>query len=129
MLVGLRLWAGYWKHRRSTLLVKGDSVTALTLVMHCRAAPGKMTIIARELALDIAECVYRPDLVVHIPGVNNISADRLSRLHDQHKPATVPAFLSSVRRAEVPIRDSTYYRALLPPAATQTGETGPAVVH
>ena len=46
MLVGLRLWASKWQNRRSTLLVKGDSVTALTMVWHCRVATGRRNIVA-----------------------------------------------------------------------------------
>ena len=96
-------------------------MTALALVMHCRSAPGKMSIIARDMALDISESIYRPDLVVHIPGVNNVSADRLSRLYDEVKPSTIPTFLSQISRAHPPVRDSSYYRALLSPAAEQFG--------
>ena len=36
-------------------------------------------VVAKELALDIAQGVYRPQLVQHVPGLANKSADALSR--------------------------------------------------
>ena len=102
MLVGLRLWSGSWKLSRSRLLVKGDSVTALTLVLHCRGTTGSMGVIAREIALDIAESVYRPDLGVHIPGVMNVLADKLSRLHSP-TPSELPACLAQIPRVSPPL--------------------------
>ena len=54
--------------------------------------------VAREIALDIAQDVYRPTLVQHIPGVSNVAADSLSRLEMPGSQYSIPAFLSEVSR-------------------------------
>jgi len=52
----------------------------LTLVMCCRAKGLTVGPLSREIALDIAESVYRPLLAVHIAGGAYITADALSKL-------------------------------------------------
>ena len=79
MLVALRLWTGEWKLARTTLAIKSDSITTLTLVMFCRARGVTVGLLSREIALDIAESAYRPLLAEHIAGGANITADALSR--------------------------------------------------
>ena len=118
MLVGLRLWSSVWLNRRCSLAVSGDSVTALTMVMHCRAASTKMNIIAREIALDVAESVYRPDVVVHLPGHCNVAADKLSRFYEPGSPALIPSWLAHVRWDTPPVRERSYDRASGLPTAT-----------
>ena len=39
-------------------------------------------VIAREMALDVAGLSYAPDIVRHIPGIANVSADALSRRYE-----------------------------------------------
>ena len=41
-----------------------------------------MGLIAREAALDVADGLYEPLVVEHIPGVANVLADVLSRRRD-----------------------------------------------
>ena len=67
-LVALRAWKGYWTKGRAKLLVRGDSVAMLTMVLRLKPShsPG-LGLLARELALDLAEGVYQPDIAsVHI---------------------------------------------------------------
>jgi len=79
MLVALRTWVDEWTLSRTTLAIKSDSITTLTLVMCCRAEGLTVGLLSREIALDIAEGVYRPSLAEHIAGGANITADALSR--------------------------------------------------
>ena len=80
-LVALRAWKSYWTKDRTKLLIRGDSVTMLTMVLCLKPSrsPG-LGLLARELALDLAEGVWKPDIAaVHIGGVRNKLADWLSR--------------------------------------------------
>ena len=83
MLVALRLWATTWLAGRVRLRVRGDSVALLTAVMHMKAAAASSTtLVAREVALDVAEAAYSPDVGSHLPGDANATADILSRRWD-----------------------------------------------
>ena len=126
MLVGLRLWCDEWKDLRTTVEVRGDSVSAPTLVMFCRTKGKSAGIIAREIALDVAESVYRPDLGAHIPGTMNVAADHLSRLFDPTRQYTVPHSLQSARRDFPRRRTLDFYRSLRAPPAPQSlnGKSG-----
>jgi len=55
-------------------------MAALTLVLELRTTGQALGMIGREIALDIAALNHAPDLVSHIPGVANVTADALSRL-------------------------------------------------
>ena len=54
MLVSSRLWKRKWQHSRTIITVKADNVAALTLVASMKARRGPMSVVAREMALDIA---------------------------------------------------------------------------
>ena len=124
MLVGLRLWSKACKDGRATIEVKGDSISALTLVLYCRTKGQATSIIAREIALDIAESIYRPDLATHIPGTMNVAADQLSRITQPGHATHVPTILQAARRDAPPLRDASYYRALGAPSAPQSQSGG-----
>ena len=79
MLVALRLWAPVWMNRRIKLGVRSDNVTALTTLLKFKASGEAPSIIARELALDVAGGVYVPSVIEHLPGVANTIIDVLSR--------------------------------------------------
>ena len=55
ILVALRMWCHKWKGTRSLLVVRSDSVTALTLLMYSRSKGPTTALVAREIALDVAE--------------------------------------------------------------------------
>jgi len=117
-LMALRAWARYWQHGRTTLMVTGDSVAMLTLVIKMKPHSGSraMGIIARELALDMADAVYEPDVVQHTPGTANVTPDLLSRRFDpRYKTWAVPYTLVDVPETIMPERNLRYYRSLAVP--------------
>jgi hypothetical protein len=114
-LVSLRVWKHKWKSGRVRLKVRGDNVTMLSLLVRLRPptdSPG-LGLIARELALDIAESVYAPDVSEHLPGIANMVADALSRKFEVG-PGNwkLPQFLLNTPEILVPSRDINYYRTL-----------------
>ena len=111
VLVALRAWAHRWQGRRVVLRVRSDSVSALTLVLAAKAKGRGPAIIAREVALDLAEMVYRPDVVSHIPGLANVAADKLSRLAQPGTSASWPTYLSLAECQAVPARGASLCRA------------------
>ena len=64
MLVALRVWAKRWKGTRPTIRVKSDSISALILILDLRTSGKANGLIAREVALDIAQGVYKPNVAV-----------------------------------------------------------------
>ena len=72
LLVALRLWAPIWKGKRVTITVRSDSVSALSAALNLTSDGVNTNLIAREMALDISQSVYRPTIVAHIPGTCNI---------------------------------------------------------
>ena len=62
-LVALRCWTKFWRNHRVRLTVRGDSVAMLTML--CKLKPSAsqpLGLIAREVALDIAEATFEPDI-------------------------------------------------------------------
>ena len=113
-LVALRLWSHHWKDSRLSIRVTGDSVAMLTLVTKMRPPTASLGlgIIAREMALDVADMVYTPDIAAHIPGIANLSADVLSRKFET-KGWRLPAMFEGVPEAIPPRRDANYFRTLI----------------
>ena len=75
-----------------------------------------MAIIARELALRLAAQSFPPD-AVHTPGVGHKIADALSRVYAPGQTGTADhtthPMLAGATRATTPVRDDTFYRAML----------------
>jgi hypothetical protein len=115
-LVALRLFKPLWLNKRIQLAVRGDSVAMLTLVLKLRppAHSASLGIIAREMALDISDSAYAPDLAEHVPGIANKVADVLSREFSPDAAGSIPPNLESAKRVSVPRRDLSYYRTLSP---------------
>ena len=119
VLVALRHWAQQWSGRRCTVAVQSDSVSALTLMVHCQARGKGPAVIARELALDLAEEVYRPHVGSHVAGVSNTIADALSRQFAPGGGPEVPEALRKARSVLVAQRDRGWWRTLsAPPRGT-----------
>ena len=116
-------WTSHWNRERIVLTVKGDNVTALTMLIKMRpktddAGASKIAIVARELALRLVDLSFPPD-AEHTPGMSHIFADMLSRVDalvtnkgmggvlalDAH-----PAMLHS-KRVTVPTRGTHWYKA------------------
>ena len=128
VLVALDLWAPLWKQKRVALQIKGDSVTALTLLLKFRRSGPEMAIIARELALRLAVLSLPPD-AIHVPGVSHIAADSLSRVFapgaSQRVDETTHHSLVGAILDEPPDRSDGWYRArTLDPATAVAEEEG-----
>jgi len=82
--------------------------------------------LSREIALDIAESVYRPSLAEHIAGGANTTADARSRLLAPDKKQ-IPDFLSTVQKAKLPPRNNSFYRTLVHPVAAAWNDKHNAV--
>ena len=66
------------------------------------------------MALDLADEVYSPNLVSHLPGVTNRLADALSRLADPaHAHEGIPPSLGNAQFHEPPARPRSWYRTLV----------------
>ena len=83
-------------------------------------SPG-LNILAREAGLLLAAAHYQPLQGIHIPGVSNVVADKLSRAFAPPKPGAppwqLPTALNVVVRREPPCRAENWYRTMKGPAA------------
>ena len=114
ILIALRMWRSFWMDVRVTLTVKSDNMSALTFVNDLRAKGGGLRTIACELALDLAESSFEPDLAVHTPGVCNDVADALSRYYDPARAHSwqLPPALVNAKRCTPPCRDQRWWKTL-----------------
>jgi hypothetical protein len=104
-------------HRRVFVQVKSDAISALVLTFKLKTSGKGAGIVAKEIALDVAASEYRPHAVAHIPGIENVIADALSRKFEPGFEFTLPTELAGIPEIEVCPRDHTYFRSTLPPAA------------
>ena len=114
MLIALRFWKYHWSHKRSVIRVSGDNMAALAMVTKMQPHSATLGIIARELALDIADAMYEPQCAAHVPGVANVAADALSRRFEPNFAYSLPAVLEHSTEVSPPARDSTWWRSLVP---------------
>ena len=115
MLIALRIWAPEWQQFRSSVAVRGDNITMLSMLAHFKGSTPSLNLLAREVALDVANAAYRPVRAEHIPGVANTVADVLSRWHMPGSARALPECLAGCTRVEVPARARSWYRSLVPP--------------
>ena len=71
-----------------------------------------LTMMAREIALDIGCGTYRPAICAHSLGVAHKVADALSRKYAPGFKYSLPQCLSEVRETLIPARTDEYYAAL-----------------
>ena len=116
MLVALRLWSSWWLDQRVCLAVQTDNVACLSMVCKMQPHSEQLGLIAREIALDVAQSSYSPDEAVHIPGIANKSADFLSRLHmpNAPQPPRFPPCLPSHLSTPCEPRERGWWRSLGP---------------
>ena len=102
-----------WADKKCEVRVRSDNMSALSMGsrMKLKASP----LIAREMALDIADSIYRPSAIAHIPGICNVIADVLSRWYDPSKTLVLPAPLQGATLRLLPHRDDASFRAAVPP--------------
>ena len=104
ILVAVQVWAGsdlLAGDRRLRLEVRSDSRAAIGAACNLRSKCPRCNDVAAELALLRAEEGASIELFAHIPGVDNVWADALSRLSAPDR-ASVPRELLAVPRASVP---------------------------
>ena len=123
ILAALRLWSWVWRDCRISLAVRSDSVSALVMLVKMKADGFGVGIISREIALDVAESLYEPNICSHIPGTTNIIADTLSRMPDVAGSSSsssasgsfsppVPSSLGQAKQRYFQERSYTWWRAL-----------------
>ena len=117
VLVALRCWKHRWRGKPIVLRVKSDSISALVLTLNLKTRGKGAGIVARELALDVAASEYAPHVAEHIPGVENILADALSRQFEPGFDYALPTIFANVPESVLPLRGEDYFRTLQPPAA------------
>ena len=111
ILIGIRLWLPLWKDERLTVRIRSDSSAALRAVEREKSSNPKLNEVVRELALDLAEGLYKIDVKEHLTGKDNSWGDSLSRLWQPGSNAVVPNALVPVERTIAPIRDKHWWRA------------------
>ena len=116
ILTALRLWFTSQAHVRCE--VQSDSMAAISAAIKLSSSSPGLNVMAREIALDLAEGTLEFGLFVHTPGVANIIPDALSRLHapepKPHPPVCAPAL-----RSAVPPRNAGFWRASGAPCASR----------
>ena len=112
MLIASRHWHMFWMTRRVVLVCRADNVSVLTLVAAMKAKGKGPNIIARELALDVASAVFRPNVVAHIPGTSNVIADCLSRRFSPECAFELPSLLVNIAESHPCRRNRSFYRSI-----------------
>jgi hypothetical protein len=115
ILVALRLWFPLWRGSRVQLRIASDNITALTMAANLKSSGRAVNIIAREMALDLAQALYAPDIVEHRPGVTNIAADMLSRRFDPSKIFILPDCLRDAQEVTLPRRGAKWWLTTMDP--------------
>ena len=115
VLAAMRAWKHRWLHQRVFVKVKSDSISALVLMFKLKTSGYGAGIIAREVALDLAQSEYYPNVVQHVPGIDNVIADELSRKHQPGHTYVMPACLTNVQEIKLPSRTTQFYRSTRPP--------------
>ena len=119
VLAALRCWSGRWKGKPVVLRVKSDSISALVLTLNLKTRGRGAGVVARELALDVAASEYCPQVAEHIPGVENVTADMLSRKFETNFHYSVPDCLAGVPEMVLAPRGTDYFRTLQLPATSK----------
>lgn len=115
VLIALRIWAQHWQTHGTLLRVKSDSITALTMALKLQASGHATSIVAREIALEVAAANYYPVVAMHVPGIANVIPDQLSRRFQPNKEEwKLPSLLADV--PEKACSDQVEFRSLLAPA-------------
>ena len=63
--VALRQWSSLWQNERVSITVNSDNFAAITLVTKLQTSSPALSIIAREMAMNIALSVYALDICKH----------------------------------------------------------------
>ncbi len=110
LFIALRIWKDIRASTRCVVHVAWDNMAALAMMCKLQPHSNTLGIIARELALDICDSLYEPDLVSHIPGVANKAADSLSRKYQPDTPFVIPPILSQCVEVHPEARTGKWWR-------------------
>ena len=110
LLVAVRLWLPHFKTQRVKICLRGDNMAALYAVAKMQPKSKALGIVARELALDLADASYAVDFVQHVAGLANGSADSLSRKWQPGKEFVLPSLLASATEVQAPTRCPSWWR-------------------
>ena len=123
LCVAIRTWLPSWSSDRTQVCVRSDSQAALGAIGKLASPCPAINKIAREIGLDIALSRYGIDVHAHIKGVDNVLADKLSRMGEPETsagPARLPTQLSHVVRTMVAVRNEGWWEsARLPKVASR----------
>ena len=89
------------------VVLRCDNTAVLHTAFSYKSHSPLMAQLTAELCLELEDQQLQHLVPQHVPGLLNVLADRLSRLHEY----SIPAELQHVHRVEVPRRTSAYYRA------------------
>ena len=87
-------------------------MAALYMVAKMQPKSAALGVVARELALDLADATYALDFVQHVAGLTNGVADMLSRKHDPSKSFALPDLLVGVPEVTPQLRDRRWWRTM-----------------
>ena len=73
-----------------------------------------LQLIAREIALEVGQCAYAPDLIEHIPGITNTVADTLSRHCELEDKFVLPESLRDADYVAPPVRNESWWQTMRP---------------
>jgi hypothetical protein len=110
LLVAIRLWLPQFKTQRVKICLRGDNMAALYAVAKMQPKSKALGVIARELALDLADASYAVDFLQHVAGLANGTADSLSRKWQPGKKYTFPSLLANAEEVKPPTRSPSWWR-------------------
>ena len=119
-LVALRAWHHLWREKPILFRVRSDSISALAGVLKLKTTGRWQTLVARELALDIAASCYEPLAVEHVPGVSNKICDELSRKYQPGVCFKIPQALHGIPETILRERKAEYFKSVALSPGTQT---------
>ena len=91
LLVALRLWSSEALGKQCFLEIRSDNTCAVSIIEKFRSSAGG-GLIAREIALDLADGVCEPRRASHVSGLPNNEPDALSRLNGPGATRRSPRF-------------------------------------
>lgn len=112
LLAAIRLWLPAFAAERVSVCVRSDNMAALHMVAKMQPKSAALGVVARELALDLADATYALDFAQHVAGITNGIADMLSRKHDPSKTFVLPDLLAGVPEAVPQLRDRRWWRTM-----------------
>ena len=115
VLVALRAWQSHWLEERALVHVRSDNFAALVGASRLK---GRQGLILRELSYLYSSACFEPAMVEHLPGVANVTADKLSRIFEPGADEAIPALLADVPATRIPPRGKSFWKTL---AAEQSG--------